>query len=82
MTLSLEPVQVATGCDEEGMLVFDHDRRLLAVLTHLSVQHEQLSGHWFLEAGFGRVDGPTHPTFVDLEAAQDWIHRRIARSRP
>lgn len=82
MTLSLEPVQVATGCDEEGMLVFDHDRRLLAVLTQLSVQHEQLSGHWFLEAGFGRVDGPTHPTFVDLDAAQDWIRRRVARSRP
>src|SRR3712207_8966049 len=62
-----------------SMLVLDHDRRLLAVLTHLSVQHEQLSGHWFLEAGFGRVDGPTHPTFVDLEAAQDWIDRKSTR---
>ena len=81
MTLSLQPVQVATGCDEQGMLVFDDNRRLVAVLTQLCGQHEELSGHWFLEAGFGRVDGPAHPTFADLDAARDWIHCRMAKSR-
>ncbi len=50
MTLFLQSVRVATGSDEEGMLVFDEDHRLAAVLTRLSEQHDGLSGHWFLEA--------------------------------
>ena len=76
--ISLKPVQVATGADGDGMLVFDHDQRLVAVLTRLSEQHEELSGRWFLEAGFGRVDGPLHPTFADLDSAQAWIGERLA----
>jgi hypothetical protein len=35
MTLTFQPVRVANGSDEEGMLVFDEERQLLAVLTHL-----------------------------------------------
>jgi hypothetical protein len=79
MSLALQPVRVGTGSDEEGMLVFDDDQRLVAVLTHLSDQYDGLSGHWYLEAGFGRLDEMHQPTFIDLEAAQDWIAQRLAR---
>ena len=65
MTLSLQPVRVANGSDEEGMLVFDEERRLLAVLTHLSDENEVAPGQWFLEAGFGPLDGGNKPTFAD-----------------
>jgi hypothetical protein len=57
MSLTLQPVRVGTGSDEEGMLVFDDDQRLVAVLTHLGNQYDSVSGHWYLEAGFGRIDG-------------------------
>jgi hypothetical protein len=51
------------------------------VLTHLTDQHEALVGRWFLEAGFGRLAGPNHPTFADLDAAQDWISQQVANER-
>ena len=78
MTLTLQPVQVATGFDEEGMLVLDERQRLLAVLTHLSDENEVSLGQWFVEAGFGRLDGINHPAFADLEAALGWIGQRPA----
>ena len=81
MTLTLHPVRVGTGYDEEGMLVFDREQRLVAVLTHLSDQYDGVSGHWYLEAGFGPLDGPDHPTFADLNAAQERISQRLARRR-
>ncbi len=77
MSLSLQPVQVGTGHDEEGVLVFDESQRLIAVLTHLSEQNEVAPGQWFLEAGFGRLDGMHHPSFANLDAAQDWICQRL-----
>ena len=79
MILALEHVRVATGSsDEHGRLVLA-DGRLVAVLVHLSGEHyKDFAGRWFLEAGFGQLDGPEHPTFVDLDAAQDWIGRRLA----
>ena len=78
MTLRLQPVHVATGADEDGHLVFAADR-LVAVLVRLSALHDEMAGQWFLEAGFGRVDGgPSHPTFADLDAAQTWIEQRLA----
>ena len=81
MSLTLQPVRVGNGSDEEGLLIFDEEQRLLAVLTHLGEQYDGLSGHWYLEAGFGRLDGPDHPTFADLEGAQEWIRQRLARGR-
>jgi hypothetical protein len=78
MTLTLQPTRIATGDDEEGMLVFADDR-LVAVLVHLSDENEIAPGDWYLEAGFGpRLDGPGHPTFTSLDAAQDWIERQLA----
>ena len=79
MTLTLQPTRIATGSDEEGMLVFSDDR-LVAVLVHLSDENEVAPGDWYLEAGFGRcLDSLNHPTFPSLEAAQDWIKQQLAR---
>lgn len=80
MNLRTEPVRVANGSDEDGVLVFTGDDRLAAIVTRLTGKHEELAGLWFLEAGFGPVDGPSHPTFATLDVALDWISRRL-RSR-
>ena len=81
MTLFLQAVRVATGSDEDGMLVFDEDHRLRAVLTRLTNQHAGVSGYWFLETGYGRLNGPDHPTFADLDMAQEWISQRLGKRR-
>jgi hypothetical protein len=78
VTLTLQPVRVATGFEDEGVLVFDGEQRLVAVLTHLSDRNEVAPGHWFLEAGFGPLSGTSHPAFADLDTAQDWISRRLS----
>ena len=81
MALRLQPVRVATGLDEDGMLVFVHDR-LVAVLVQLSDAHEDLglTGYWFLETGYGfRLAGGTG-TFPDLDAAQAWISQQLTGS--
>jgi hypothetical protein len=77
MTFTLQPVRVATGFNEEGMLVFNGGQRLIAVLTHLLDDDEVAPGQWFVEAGFGRIDGVNHPTFADLNTAQEWIAQRL-----
>lgn len=78
MSLRLQPVQVATGSDDqESQLVFA-DGFLVAVLVRLSDQHADNVGHWFLEAGFGRVDDLHPPLFADLDAAKAWIAQRLA----
>jgi hypothetical protein len=79
MTFVLQSVQVATGFEEEGVLVFDQEQRLMAVLVHLSDHNEIAPGQWFLEAGFGPLNGITHPAFADLDAAQAWIGQRLSR---
>ncbi len=81
MTLTLQSVRVGNGFDEEGMLVFNGHHCLVAVLSHLSDDNEVAPGQWYLEAGFGRSDGSRHPTFADLDIAQEWIAQRLA-SRP
>jgi hypothetical protein len=81
MSLTLQPVRVGNGSDDEGMLVFDENQRLVAVLTHLGDQYDSVSGHWYLEAGFGRLDGLDHPTYADLDAAQEGIWQHLARGR-
>ena len=82
MNLLLRPVRLANGIDEEALLVFGEDERLLAILTHLSEEHGASSGHWFLEVAFGRSYGREQPTFATLDAAQDWIKRGLAAYRP
>jgi hypothetical protein len=81
MPLMLQPVRIETGGpDEDGYLVFA-DGRLVAVLVRLSEQHEDAAGLWYYEHGFGPYDGPAHPVFPTLEAAQDWIEQRHGRAR-
>jgi hypothetical protein len=81
MTLSLQPLRIETGtADEDGCLVFLKDR-LVAVLVRLSDQHEGLAGQWYYEHGFGPYDGPAHPVFETIEAAQDWINQRCQQMR-
>jgi len=78
MSLQLQPVHVATGSDDtESHLVFE-DGFLVAVLVQLSHEHEGEAGRWYLEAGFGRVDDPSPPTFVDLDEAQGWISDQLS----
>ena len=82
MSLFLQPVRVATGSpDEKGCLVFDSDQKLIALLVQLSDEHEGEAGHWFYETGFGPMDGPDHPSFPDLDAAQEWITQRMTKVR-
>ena len=68
----------ADGNDTEALLVF-HEGRLAAVLVHLSHDHEEVAGKWFLEVGFGRLTTVNPPVFADLDEAQDWIARRVTR---
>ncbi|TXM95055.1 hypothetical protein [Methylobacterium sp. WL116] len=78
MNFRLQPVQVATGSDDqESQLVFV-DGLLAAVLVQLSEQHGEDAGKWFLEAGFGRINDYRPPIFADLDAAQAWIKARLA----
>jgi hypothetical protein len=78
MSLTLQPIRVATGFDEEGMMVLDGGQRLVAVLVRLSGENEVAARQWYLEAGFGRLDGGSHPLFSNLDMAQDWISQRLA----
>ncbi len=81
MSFSLQPVRVGTGSDEEGMLVFDADERLVAVLVLLSEQYKDLgvAGQWFLEVGFGPIGENENPVFADLGKAQEWIAGRLQK---
>ena len=81
MSLILQPVRVGNGSDEEGMLVFDEEQRLMAVLTHLSDQYDGVSGHWYMETGYGLLEGLGHPTYADLDTAQEEIRQRLAKGR-
>ena len=76
MSISLQPVRVATGYDEDGLLVFSDDY-LVAVLVLLTDRHGEEAGKWFLETGYGRLNRPHHPIFADLNAAQGYIVDRL-----
>jgi hypothetical protein len=79
VTFTLQPIRVATGFDEEGMMVLDEEQRVVAVLVRLSDDNEVAPGQWYLEAGFGRLNGGSHPTFSNLDMAQDWISQRLVK---
>ena len=81
MILSLQPMQVATGFDEEGMMVLDEGQRLVAMLVRLSAKNKGAPGQCCLEAGFGELEGLDHPTYAALDAAQEGIRQRLARGR-
>ena len=73
MNLHLQPVQVATGSnDQESRLVFA-DGLLVAILVRLSTMHGADAGRWHMEAGFGHIHDAIAPTFADLDEVQTWI---------
>jgi hypothetical protein len=77
MELGFQPITVETNApDEEGCLVFVNNR-LAAVLVHLSEEHGRKAGRWYLEHGFGKLDGPAHPIFIDLNEAKNWVAQRV-----
>lgn len=77
MNLRLQPVQVATGTDDqESRLVFV-DGFLIAILVRLSALHGSDAGKWYLEAGFGRMHDVAAPLFPDLDVAQVWIEDQL-----
>ena len=78
MSITFQPMRVATGFDEEGMMVIDGEQRLVAVLVRLSDDNEVAPGQWYFEAGFGRLDRGSRPVFSNLDMAQDWISQRLA----
>jgi hypothetical protein len=78
LSVTLQPVQVATRTKtESGQLVFVNDR-LAAVLVCLPEGYGEQAGLWFLEAGFGFLAGPDHPTFSSMTEAVTWIERQLA----
>jgi len=77
--IGLQPVEVLTASeDREGRLVLV-DGRLVAVLVRLTdPAHEPLlRGAWYLEVGFGLLDG-RHGLFASLEEAVASIKRDLS----
>ena len=77
--ISFQPIEVLTASeDREGRLVLV-DGKLAAVLVRLSDQaHDPLlRGAWYLEAGFGLLDG-RHGLFASLEEAVASIKRDLS----
>jgi hypothetical protein len=73
MTLSFQPVILdADMPDKEATLVF-REGRLLAVLTCLSDIHEDLRGHWFIEAIFGKIPQRQPQAFETLARFEEWL---------
>ena len=76
----VQKIRVATSSeDEEGLIVLA-DGSLVAVLAKLGGDyHGEATGHWFLEAGFGRCAGAPPSTFATLLEALLWIAERHDR---
>jgi hypothetical protein len=79
VTLTVQPVGLANGDDNEGALVFSGGL-LIAVLSRLSPQHEKSEGRWFLECGFGVVSD-CHEEFADIDAAIAWLTSQTVKAR-
>ena len=77
LVLQLQPIAVDTNSpDREGMLVIANGL-LVAVLVRLAEPEHDNVGSWFLEAGFGRLQGQRAPTFLNVEDAMRWLRRRL-----
>jgi hypothetical protein len=77
--ISFQPIEVLTASeDREGRLVLV-DGKLAAVLVRLSDKaHDPLlRGAWYIEAGFGLLDG-RHGLFASFDEAIASIERDLA----
>ena len=70
--MELRVVKVAAREEGDGALVLV-DGWLVAVLVRLAGHHGELSGHWFLESGYGRFSEIEQVTFATLPLAEDWF---------
>jgi hypothetical protein len=77
MTIELKPIEVAS-VDREGQLILS-DGVLVGVLVRLSSLHDELSGSWYLETGYGGLRDE-QLTFSNLDAARSWIGDRLAKA--
>lgn len=78
MTLRLQPAEIGTNSADRECLIVFKDRYVVAVLVHLSEDHDDDAGKWFLEAGFGYVEARFAPLFENLDEAQAWIEGAFA----
>ncbi|MCJ2049380.1 hypothetical protein [Methylobacterium sp. J-070] len=77
VVLQLQPIAVDTNSpDREGMLVIANGL-LVAVLVRLAEPKHDNVGSWFLEAGFGRLQGQRVSAFPTLEDASRWLRRHL-----
>ena len=78
--ISLQPVRVKTGKDDEDGLLVLVDGSLVALLVQLSGEEQgELIGSWFLEVGFGPYATTQPPVFPSLVEAQAWIEQHVQR---
>jgi hypothetical protein len=77
--ISFQPIEVLTASQDCGGCLVLADGKLAAVLVRLNDQaHEPLlRGAWFMEAGFGLLDG-RHELFASLEEAATSISMALA----
>jgi hypothetical protein len=72
--LAFQDVRVGTiDGGEAGVLVL-RANQLVAVLTHVDEEVYAAKGKWFLEIGFGRLNG-RHRLFQSLDEAKAWIEQ-------
>ena len=77
LVLQLQPIAVDTGSpDRDGMLVMANGL-LVAVLVRLAEPEHDNVGSWFLEVGFGRLQGQRVPTFPTRDDASRWLRRHL-----
>ena len=77
IVLQLQPIAVDTNSpDRDGMLVIANGL-LVAVLVRLAEPEHANVGSWFMEAGFGRLQGQRVPAFPALEDATRWLRRHL-----
>jgi hypothetical protein len=82
MEISWRPVRVGVGSlVEEGQMVLV-DGILVAILVHLTSLYNtpEMRGKWFVEVGFGPLNGK-HELFSTLEEAEDWVLRHYLAER-
>ncbi|MCJ2117274.1 hypothetical protein MKK65_12000 [Methylobacterium sp. J-001] len=73
----LQPIPVDTDSpDREGRLVIANGL-LVAVLVRLAEPEHDDVGSWFIEVGFGRLQGRKARTFLSLEDATRWLRRHL-----
>jgi hypothetical protein len=67
------------GPDPIGQLILV-DGKLAGGLVQLSDAHQEIAGQWFLEAGFGPLNGRGRKLFPDLVIARTWIEKYFVTS--